>query len=42
MKVFIKNYNDNSDKEYILKVDVEYPKQLNDSRILIYYFHRKE
>ena len=42
MKVFIKNYNDNCDKEYILKVDVKYPKQLNDSRILIYYFHWKE
>ena len=25
---FIKNYNENSDKRYILKVDVEYPKNL--------------
>ena len=27
---FIKNYDEASDKRYILKVDVEYPKELND------------
>ena len=27
---FIKNYNEDSDKGYILKVDVEYPNNLND------------
>ena len=29
---FIKNYNEDSDKGYILEVDVEYPKNLNDLR----------
>ena len=28
---FIKNYNENSNKEYILEVDVKYPKKLHDS-----------
>ena len=27
---FIKNYNEDSDKRYILKVDVEYPRKLHD------------
>ena len=27
---FIKNYDEDSDKEYILEVDVEYPKNLHD------------
>ena len=26
---FIKNYDENSDKEYILEVDVEYPKYVH-------------
>ena len=26
----LKNYNEDSDKEYILEVDVEYPKDLHD------------
>ena len=29
-KDFIKNYDDDSDKGYILEVDVEYPKNLHD------------
>ena len=28
---FIKNYNENSDEEYFLEVDIEYPKQLFSS-----------
>ena len=29
-KDFIKNYDEDSDKGYILEADVEYPKNLND------------
>ena len=29
---FIKNYDGNSDKGYILEADVEYPKNLHDSQ----------
>ena len=27
-EIFIKNYNENSDKGYFLKVDVDFPKEL--------------
>ena len=27
---FIKNYNENNDKDYILEVDVKYPKRLHE------------
>ena len=27
-EIFIRNYNENSDKQYFLKVDVDYPKKL--------------
>ena len=27
-EIFIKNYNENSDKRYFLEVDVDYPKEL--------------
>ena len=27
---FVKNYDEDSDKEYVLEVDVEYPKDLHD------------
>ena len=30
-KEFIKNYNENGNKGYILEVDVKYPKKLHDS-----------
>ena len=29
---FIKNHDEDSDKEYILEIDVEYPKNLNNLR----------
>ena len=32
-KEFIKNYDEDNDKEYILEVDVEYPKTLHDLHI---------
>ena len=38
---FIKSYNENSDREYFLEVDVEYPKMLFNF-IKIYHFYSKE
>ena len=37
-KEFIKNCNENSNKGYILEVDVKYPKKLH----MIYHSYRKE
>ena len=43
---FITNYDENSDKGYILKVDVEYPKNLHDLHnnlpFLLEYLEQKE
>ena len=38
---FIKNYDENSDKGYILEVHVKYPKKLH-IYIMIYHFSLKE
>ena len=38
---FIKNYDEDRDKGYILKADIEYPKELN-VYIVIYHFYLKE
>ena len=38
---FIKNYNENNKKGYILEVDVKYPKNYM-TRIVIYYSYREE
>ena len=40
---FIKNYDENSDRGYILDVDVEYPKNIPDLIcIVIYHCYQKE
>ena len=48
-KEFIKNYDENGDKGYILEVDVEYPKKLRSvilknyvAYIVTYHFYQKE
>ena len=38
---FVKNYDDNSDKGYLLEVDIEYPKELH-SAMRIYPFYQKK
>ena len=37
----MKNYDEVSDKGYILEVDVEYPRMLHNLHI-IYHFYKKE
>ena len=36
---FIKNYNEESETGYLLYVDVEYPKNVRESRERIYHFY---
>ena len=38
---FIKNYDENSDKGYILEVDVAYPKSLSDLHIDLLFLSEK-
>ena len=38
---FIKNYDVNSDKGYLLEVDVEYPKELDSSHRHLPFFARE-
>ena len=38
---FIKNYNENSNKGYILEVDVKYPKKLHDSHSDLLFLPRR-
>ena len=39
---FIKNYDEDSNKGYILEVDVEYPKNLHMICIVIYHSYLKK
>ena len=39
---FIKNYDENNDKRYILEVDVEYPKKLFNLHCDLAFFYLKE
>ena len=41
-EIFIRNYDENSDKGYFLKVDVDYPKKNYLIFIKIYHFYLKE
>ena len=38
---FIKNYNENSNKGYILEIDVKYPKKLHDSNSDLLFLPRR-
>ena len=37
---FIKNYDEDSDKGYILEVDAEYPKRLHNFNMMHYFYQK--